>query len=131
METKKYTAKTHVSLSLPMGEKVNAHVSFTPITGGGSVFYTSNEALQSALEKHPKYGRLYKLDTLYQAKKVVADPQPIVVKKEATEVHVTCLDDAKDYLSDRLGISRTKLRSAESIKKAAVANNVKFIGLEE
>ena len=49
---------------------------------------------------------------------------------EIKEVQVSCLDDAKDYLSDKFGISRTKLRSQEGIEKAAAANGVRFIGLE-
>lgn len=94
--------------------------------------YTSDEQVQKALEQHPKYGKLYKEDLLYQPNKIVAEP-PVVkkAKAEVNEVHVTCLDDAKDYLSEKFGISRTKLRSQESILRVAAENNVHFKGLEE
>lgn len=132
MAAKKYTAKSHVSLSVPMTDKKNARISFTPITGGGSVFYTSDERVQAALEQHPKFNKLFKEDMLYQAKKITAPaPKAQPKKKDITEVHVTCLDDAKDYLSDKFGVSRTKMRSMESIIKLAAANNIQFKGLEE
>lgn len=132
MATIKYIAKTHVSLSVKMAEGKNAHISFTPLTGGGSVYYTADEQVQAALEQHPKYGKLYKTDTLYKERKAEeVKPKEEKKKKEITEVRVTCLDDAKDYLSDKIGISRTKLRSQDSIIKAAAVNNIHFIGLEE
>jgi hypothetical protein len=132
MAAKKYVAKSHVSLSVKMTAEKNARISFTPLTGGGSVYYTSDERVQEALEQHPKFGKLFKEDVLYKERKaVVAEPAPEKKRKEIAEVHVTCLDDAKDYLSDKYGISRTKLRSQESILKAAAANNIHFIGLEE
>lgn len=132
MSAKKYIAKSHVSLSVKITEGKCAHISFTPLTGGGSVLYTSDEQVQKALERHPKYGKLYKEDLLYQPNKIVAEP-PVVkkAKAEVNEVHVTCLDDAKDYLSEKFGISRTKLRSQESILRVAAENNVHFKGLEE
>lgn len=132
MTAKKYVAKSHVSLSIPMTDKKNARISFTPITGGGSVYYTSDERVQVALEQHPKFNKLFKEDKLYQAKKAVTpQPKQEPKKKDITEVRVTCLDDAKDYLSDKFGVSRTKMRSAESIIKQAAANNIQFIGLED
>lgn len=115
-----------------MTAEKNAHISFSPLTGGGSVFYTSDERLQNALEQHSKFGKLYTIDSLYQEKKaVVVEPVAEPKKKEITEISVTCLEDAKDYLSDKIGISRTKLRSKESILKSAAANNIHFNGLEE
>lgn len=130
MATKKYIAKTHISITVKMGEK-NAHISFTPLTGSGSVYYTSDEAVQKALEQHHKYGKLFKEDMLYKEHKTVeVKPEP-VKKPKTTEVRVSCLDDAKDYLSDRLGISRTKLRSEDSIMAAAAAKNIIFIGLDK
>lgn len=131
MATKKYIAKSHVSLSVKMTAEKNAHITFVPLTGGGSVYYTADEQVQNALEQHPKYGKLFKQDALYQERKaIVAKPKEEKKQKEINEVQVSCLDDAKDYLSDKFGISRTKLRSQEGIEKAAAANGVRFIGLE-
>ena len=56
---KKYTSKSDISLSVPMGGG-SVRVSFSPVTGGGSVFYTEDEELQAAMEKHAKFGKLFK-----------------------------------------------------------------------
>lgn len=120
---KKYRARTDISLSVK-----GAHISFRAVTGGGSVYYTEDEKLQQALESHPKYNKLF---TEVPAEK------PVVVKKVepmkqggVKQVVVSCLEDAKEYLVDTYGISRTKLRSKQNILDAAKAKGVEFMGLE-
>ena len=56
----KYTAKTQVALSVALPSGKSMHISFTPITGGGSVFYTNDPAVAKALESHYKFGHLFK-----------------------------------------------------------------------
>ena len=46
-----------------------------------------------------------------------------------TKVKVTDFEDARDYLSDKFGISRTKIRSQKAVKEAAEANGIVFVGL--
>ena len=46
-------------------------------------------------------------------------------------VTVTCTSDAKEYLADTFGISRTNLRSKAKIIEAAAKNGIKFEGLDE
>lgn len=133
---KKYKANSHVSLSVLLDSGKSTHVSFKPLTGGGSVFYTDDEALQKALESHLKYGKLFKLD---QIQKTVAPSKVSVQKKEeqpeeqeavvarVVKHEVTCNDDAKDYLVEKFGISRTKLRSRAQIEESGAANNVEFV----
>ena len=130
--TKKYIANTHISLTVAMAEGKNAHISFIPHTGGGSVYYAKDERVQNALEKHPKFGKLFKIDNNYTDIVITKEVKPVEKPAQNTikEVNVTCLDDAKDYLSEKFGVSRTKMRSAEGIKSIASANNVVFIGLE-
>ena len=129
--TKKYIANTHISLTIAMAEGKNAHISFTPHTGGGSVYYAKDERVQNALEKHPKFGKLFNIDKYY-TEVIPEEVKPVVKPTKSTikEINVTCLDDAKDYLSEKYGVSRTKMRSAEGIKSIASANNGVFIGLE-
>ena len=67
--TKKYTAKTDIALSVYLKSGKSVHVSFSALTGGGSVLYTDDEELQAALEAHPKYGRLFKLEKTFDPKK--------------------------------------------------------------
>lgn len=46
-----------------------------------------------------------------------------------TKVNVTDFEDARDYLSDKFGISRTKIRSQKAVREAAEANGIVFVGL--
>lgn len=48
---------------------------------------------------------------------------------ELTQVTVTDFEDARDYLSDKFGISRTKIRSQKAVIEAAKAHGIVFIGL--
>lgn len=125
----KYIAKTHIALSVPMAGGKSVHISFTPQTGGGSVFYTNDAALAQALEKHIKFGKLFKKVADAPAK-IVTQPKeestPQAKKPEKKEKVLTfaCYEDAKDYLVDNFGISRTKLRTQTAIQAAAKANNI-------
>lgn len=113
-----------------MSNTKNAHISFTPMTGGGSVYYAKDERVQKALEQHPKFGRLFAEDKHYK-EVVVAIKAPTPKAVDVVEVRVACVDDAKDYLSDKFGVSRTKMRSIENIKSIAATKNVVFIGIDE
>ena len=45
------------------------------------------------------------------------------------QIHVTDLEDAKNYLADNFGVSRTKTRSKKAIVEAAEANGIVFVGI--
>lgn len=105
-------------------------INFQPLTGGGSYFTTDNEKLQNQLENHYDYGRLFKCNG------VVEEPKPVEVKKEEAkaeagkkQIVVACLDDAKEYLAENIGASRTKMRSEKAIKELAAQNNIEFVGI--
>lgn len=127
--TKKYIAKSHVAINVVLPSGKSHHVSFLPLTGGGSMYITDSEDLQKALEGHRKFGKLYKIDITYKD-----EPElPEVPQKQGTEVvtvkkvEVASLDDAKNYLVDNFDISRTKLRSKKQIEDAAAANGIEFV----
>ena len=133
---KKYVSKSHVAVSVLTGNG-NVHISFTPKTGGGSVYYTESEDIQKGLRSHPRYGKLFKEDDseeLLEAAKAKAAAEAEEMKKKApkktdsgmTKIEVACLDDAKDYLVDKFGISRTKLRTKTAIMDAAKKNKIEF-----
>lgn len=158
---KKYRAKSNVSISVVLPSKKSLHVTFLPMTGGSSVYYTEDEDEQKALESHYKFGKLFKLEELPEetatenttkmkgktAKTKTETPtdgdtdgdtndntddsedDPDKSETELTTISVSCLDDAKDYLSDKFGISRTKLRSKKSIIEAAEQNGIVFEGI--
>lgn len=139
--TKKYIAKTHVSLTIYYDNGAAKHVSFNQLTGGGSIYYSSCEAEQKALENHCKYGRLFKLDPSFGSQPSVvapvaapaASPSAAAVSGNVPgavrQVTVASLPDAKEYLANNCGVSRSKLRSAAAIHEAAAANNIEFIGI--
>lgn len=174
MATKKYIAKSHIGITVSVGNNRYTHVSFSAVTRGGSVFYTNDENLQKALESHPRYGKLFKLDpscvtsskAISPVPAVQAPAQPaslaeVVGSSEIDPVHenaapaeaadhesesedaeqsssaaprliqisVPSLDDAKDYLCDKFGISRTKIRSKVAIEKFAADNGIEFVGI--
>ena len=93
---KVYKAKSHIALNVVTNEG-NAHISFSPVTGGGSEFYTKDEALQAALEKHPKFGKLFKAVEVEPPVIKMAEPKK---KVDESKVEVSSADDAKEYLID-------------------------------
>lgn len=134
---KKYTAKTQVCVNIVLpGSGKNLHVSFTPVTGGSGVFYTDDKNVQEGLERHYKYGKLFKLDEVMDETEAKATIQGTTPEKREEDsgkkpevITVNCPDDAKDYLSDKFGLSRTRLRSIAAIKEAAAKCNIEFAGL--
>lgn len=123
---KKYEAKSQVNMSVRLKSGANVHVSFSPKTGGGSVYYTRDEAIQYGLEHHGRFGRLFRLAGI-----VDETPAPVPVVNEETEpekkkVIFRSNDDAKDYLADKFGISRSKLRSRAAIEECAAKNDIEI-----
>lgn len=131
---KKYVSRTDVSFHIALSGGGNAHVSFTPMTGGGSVYYTADADVQHGLEAHAKYGKLFRLSPIEEKSPSPTLPQvgggeAADTGEELNEVAVSCTDDAKDYLSEKYGVSRTKMRSLKAIQEAAARHGIVFTGL--
>ena len=60
MIIKTYKANTNIS-NVVLPSKKNLHIAFTPLSDGSSVFTTDNEVIQKSIEKHYKFGKLFKL----------------------------------------------------------------------
>lgn len=124
---KRYTSSSDISINV-VKDGVNVHVSFDPITGGGSQFYTDDEDLQLAMERHKRYGELFN----------EAPAEPVVVAPVVEEQHedepgavkVGSLADAKDYLVRNYDIPRSNLKTKQRILDAAQQVGVTFEGLE-
>lgn len=71
---KKYIAKTNVSVNVVLSNGTNCHITFSAVTGGGSVFYTDDAEVIKALESHYKYGKLFRADSNYISEKRPAKP---------------------------------------------------------
>lgn len=134
---KTYKSKSFLSISVAVGKMtcqdtqdsnkdVFKHITFEPDTTGYAYYSTADGAEQKAIEAHPLFNRMF----------VVKDaPTPVAAKKTAAipvgkkEVEVTSAADAKQYLVDTFGISRTKIQSTADIKKYAEQNGVVFVGI--
>lgn len=73
---KKYIAKTNVSINIVLSNGKNRHIAFNPLTGGGSVFYTDDPDIIDAMERHYKYGTLFRIDHKFIAEKQHNKPTP-------------------------------------------------------
>lgn len=131
---KEYKSNVVLSLVMPSGKRVT----FDELSGGcGSVFVTSDEALQRELENHGWFGTKFKLRKTQQqaanAAGVVAggSAQPsTAVKNEMMEVEISDPGEAKEWLAEHFqDVSRTKLRSKEAIIETAKMKGVVFKGL--
>lgn len=58
---KTYRANTNISINVVLASKKNFHVSFNGLSNGSSVYTTDNEEIQNAIERHYKFGKLFKL----------------------------------------------------------------------
>lgn len=73
---KKYIAKTNVSINIVLPNGANRHIAFSALTGGGSVFYTDDPEIIQAMERHYKFGKLFRVDTRYVPEKQRNKPTP-------------------------------------------------------
>lgn len=126
---KKYVAKSCLSLSVAIPGGGTTHVAFTPKTGSGSVFYTDNEKIQEGLAKHHAYGKLFKEEAIVaKPKKKETEPEAQLAEKGGSKkervMNFACNDDAKDYLADKLGVSRSQLRTKTAIEEVAKKNGI-------
>ena len=113
------------------------HLSFIALSNGGSVFSTDSDELQNAIERHYRFGDLFTLDHIEESKntsETAKEEYTSVKESEDGNIHkitVNDLGEAKNYLADTLGISRTSLRSLKTILEVAKANNIEFEGLDK
>lgn len=136
----KFISKSHVAINVVMGNGANVHVAFSELTGGGSVFYTNNNNLAEAMRRHHKYGKLFKEVEMpapkpeVKAAAVASSPasQPANTQQvqqdpgpRDKEVSFKNNEDAKDYLAERFGISRSKMKTKAAIEEAGKGVGIK------
>lgn len=132
--TKHYSSDSQIAVNVVLSSGKSMHVSFTPLSNGSSVYSTDSEDVQEALERHYRFGSLFVLDHS-------DDPDGSVDNEADTcsgmdhkgqdlkPVKVSDIGEAKDYLADTFGVSRTSLRSQKAILEAAKANGIVFESL--
>lgn len=124
----KFVSKTHVAINVVLKNGTNMHVTFMELTGKGSVYYTDSPAVAEALRNHYKYGKLFKEEQEPVKAAKPAKPAAEVTgtgrndgegAKTENVKEFANNEDAKDYLAERYGISRSKMRTRAAIEEAA------------
>ena len=131
----KFVSKTHVAINVVLKNGANVHVTFMELTGKGSVYYTNSPEIAEALRSHYKYGKLFKEEqepATKPATKVTGTGQKETdgnmgttaeggeqAPKTENVKEFANNEDAKDYLAERYGISRSKMRTRAAIEEAA------------
>lgn len=132
---KTYRAKTAVSLNVVLPTKKSQHIAFTPLSNGGSTYTTDNEMIQQALESHYRFGSLFRLYSTRDTSKnttTIVEEKKVASTKQATaltQITVSDIAAAKDYLAEKKGVSRTLMRSTAAILQQAKAHGIEFVGI--
>nr|DAK37629.1 MAG TPA: bacterial regulatory protein [Caudoviricetes sp.] len=133
---KYYSSDSHIAINILLENGNSMHIAFTPISNGGSTYNTEVEVIQNALENHYRYNDLFVLDREEDTNAPIEEPTQNTEEDPNQEeesnirkVKVNDLGEAKDYLAETFGVSRTSLRGQKAILEAAKANNIEFEGL--
>lgn len=116
--TKTYISNTEVCFNVCVAGKWT-HVSFVPLTLGGSYFTTSDTLLQDAIESHRFFGTLVTLGRVDDT-----PPPPTADTEERADdqpqsITFSSINDARAWLAERFGTSYSKIRHKEQIECAA------------
>ena len=133
---KKYQAGTDLSFSVMVGNE-RVRVVFDGKTMGCSIYGTRDEKLQKAIESHYWFNDKFFLVEAVDEKKEAAEAKKRAIaktKKKAAEekkTHiVTDFEDAKEYLAETYGVSRSKMKTKDDILAIAKEKGVELEGLE-
>ena len=107
---KKYQAGTDLAFSVMVGDE-RMRIVFEGKTMGCSVYMTRDPKVQKAIESHYWYKDKFFL-------------------VESVDHVVTDVEDAKDYLAETFGVSRSKMKTKEDILAIAKEKGVELEGLE-
>jgi hypothetical protein len=103
---------------------------------GTSIFTTRDAKLQKAIENHNWFNnKFYLTETVDEEKQKAETKKKAAAKakkaeKEQKTYIVQDIADAKDYLADTFGVSRSKMKTKEDVLAIAKENNVTLEGLE-
>lgn len=132
----KYQAGTDLAFSVMVGNE-RMRIVFEGKTMGSSVYMTRDPKVQKAIESHywfkDKFFLAESIDEKKKAaevkKKAAAKAKKKVADEKKTHV-VTDFEDAKDYLAETYGVSRSKMKTKEEILDIAKEKGVELEGLE-
>lgn len=132
----KYQAGTDLAFSVMVGGE-RMRIVFEGKTMGSSVYMTRDPKVQKAIESHywfnDKFFLAESIDEKKEAaeakKKAAAKAKKKVADEKKTHV-VTDFEDAKDYLAETYGVSRSKMKTKEEILAVAQEHGVELEGLK-
>lgn len=133
---KKYQAGTDLAFSVMVGNE-RMRINFEGKTMGCSVYMTRDPKVQKAIESHYWFNDKFFLVESIDEKKEAAEAKKKAAAKNKKKVadekkphSVTDVEDAKDYLAEIFGVSRSKMKTKEEILAIAKEKGVKLEGLE-
>ena len=132
----KYQAGTDLAFSVMVGDE-RMRIVFDGKSTGSSFYMTRDPKVQKAIESHywfnDKFFLVESIDEKKEAaeakKKTAAKTKKKVADEKKTHV-VTDFEDAKDYLAETYGVSRSKMKTKEDILAIAKEKGVELEGLE-
>lgn len=132
----KYQAGTDLAFSVMVGNE-RMRIIFEGKSTGSSVYMTRDPKVQKAIESHywfnDKFFLVESIDEKKEAaeakKKAAAKTKKKAADEKKTHV-VTDVEDAKDYLAETYGVSRSKMKTKEDILAIAKEKGVELEGLE-
>ena len=133
---KKYQAGTDLAFSVMVGNE-RMRINFEGKTMGSSVYMTRDPKVQKAVESHYWFKDKFFLVETVDEKKEAAEVKKKAAAKNKNKVadekkthSVTDVEDAKDYLAETFGVSRSKMKTKEDILAIAKEKGVELEGLE-
>ena len=132
----KYQAGTDLAFSVMVGDE-RMRIVFEGKTMGSSVYMTRDPKVQKAIESHywfnDKFFLVESIDEKKEAaeakKKAAAKAKKKAADEKKTHI-VTDVEDAKDYLAETYGVSRSKMKTKEEILSVAQEYGVTLEGLK-
>lgn len=132
----KYQAGSDLAFSVMVGNE-RMRIVFEGKTMGSSVYMTRDPKVQKAIESHYWFKDKFFLAESIDEKKEAADVKKKAAAKTKKKVadekkthSVTDVEDAKDYLAETYGLSRSKMKTKEDILAIAKEKGVELEGLE-
>lgn len=132
---KTYKAGSDLAFSVSMNGGLRRIV-FAGQTMGTSVYSTRDEKEQKAIESHYWFNDKFWISEEVDEKKAAADAKKkaAAAKKKAIEEkkthQVADFEDARDYLADEFGVSRSKMKTKDDILAIAQEKGVELEGLK-
>ena len=123
----KFISDTVLSIDIRFEKGEHKYISFQAQSNGGSYYITEDEEEVKALEKHYRYGTMFRKDETFTDKPKEEKEPMTKASNEPTPIKVTDIAEARDYIADTFGISRTALRTNKAVEEQAEKHNIKFV----